>query len=104
MCRAEPTGDAVADLPSSSGIGVRAARRCPSVIRLAAARAANEQLENLINGTREVFVSHSRLGDRFALGIATDHLKTTDRHIRRVCDFLTERADAIAASRDQVRP
>jgi aromatic-L-amino-acid decarboxylase len=52
--------------------------------------AANERLIDAVNATGDVFLSHTRLKGRLALRVAIGHLRTTDRHVRRVWDLLQQ--------------
>jgi aromatic-L-amino-acid/L-tryptophan decarboxylase len=54
--------------------------------------AANERIIDAVNGTGEVFLSHTRLNGRLALRVAIGHLHTTDVHVRRVWELLQEHA------------
>ena len=54
--------------------------------------AANERIIDAVNGTGEVFLSHTRLNGRLALRVAIGHLRTTDVHVRRVWELLQEHA------------
>jgi len=68
----------------------RGAQGSPSDLEL---DAANEKLLDAVNRTGEVFLSHTRLGGRLALRVAIGHVKTTERHVRRVWDLLVEHAE-----------
>jgi aromatic-L-amino-acid decarboxylase len=50
--------------------------------------AANERLLDLVNGSGEVFLSHTRLNNRLCLRIAIGHLRTGDAHVRRAWTLL----------------
>jgi aromatic-L-amino-acid decarboxylase len=52
----------------------------------------NEQLIDAVNGTGEVFLSHTRLDGRLTIRIAIGHLETAERHIARAWELLTSRA------------
>jgi aromatic-L-amino-acid/L-tryptophan decarboxylase len=54
--------------------------------------AANERIIDAVNGTGEVFLSHTRLNGRLALRVAIGHLHTTEVHVRRVWELLQEHA------------
>jgi aromatic-L-amino-acid decarboxylase len=43
--------------------------------------AFNAQLLDAVNGTGEVFLSHTRLNGRFTLRLAVGHLRTTEAHV-----------------------
>src|SRR5439155_18601212 len=59
---------------------------------------ANQRLLDLINGTGDVFLSHTRLKGRLALRVAVGHLKTTEQHIRRAWDLLTTYAEQMRSA------
>jgi aromatic-L-amino-acid decarboxylase len=44
---------------------------------------ANERLLSALNGTGEVFLSHTRIREHVALRMAIGHLQTRDEHVRR---------------------
>jgi aromatic-L-amino-acid decarboxylase len=52
--------------------------------------AANERLVEQVNRSGDVFLSHTRLREGFALRLAIGHLRTTERHVRRAWDLLVE--------------
>lgn len=44
----------------------------------------NDDLINAVNGSRETFLSHTKLGDRYTLRMVIGHLKTRESHARQV--------------------
>ena len=54
--------------------------------------AANERLVELVNQSGEVFLSHTKLREGFALRLAVGHLRTTERHVRRAWELLIDRS------------
>jgi aromatic-L-amino-acid decarboxylase len=52
----------------------------------------NERLFNAVNATGEVFLSHTRLHDRFTIRLAVGNLRTQRRHVERAWALL--RAEA----------
>jgi aromatic-L-amino-acid/L-tryptophan decarboxylase len=52
--------------------------------------AANEKLIELVNRSGDVFLSHTRLRNRFTLRLAIGHLRTTETHVRRAWTLLLE--------------
>ena len=54
--------------------------------------AANERLIDLVNGSGEVFLSHTRLAGRLALRLAIGHLRTDEPRVRRAWDLLVSNA------------
>jgi aromatic-L-amino-acid decarboxylase len=57
---------------------------------------ANERLIDLVNQNGDVFLSHTRLREGFALRLAIGHLQTTERHVRRAWDLLVEYAQGLS--------
>jgi aromatic-L-amino-acid/L-tryptophan decarboxylase len=55
--------------------------------------AFNQEAMDRINAGGEVFLSHTRLGDRFTLRVAVGHLKTTEVHLRRAFELLKAEID-----------
>jgi aromatic-L-amino-acid decarboxylase len=56
--------------------------------------AFNERLLDAINGTGEVFLSHTRLNGVFVLRLAVGHLRTTEQHVGRAWELLKEHFDS----------
>jgi aromatic-L-amino-acid decarboxylase len=54
--------------------------------------AANERLVDAVNGTGEVFLSHTRLRGRVAIRLAIGHLRTQESDVRRAWELLTDHA------------
>ena len=50
--------------------------------------AANERLLERVNNTGEIFVSHTRLNNRFVIRLAVGNLHTTEVHVRRAWELL----------------
>ena len=59
--------------------------------------AANERLMAAVNATGEVFLSHTRLHDRFAIRVSIGNLRTEGRHVDRAWDLLRREARALDA-------
>jgi aromatic-L-amino-acid decarboxylase len=59
--------------------------------------AANERLMTAVNATGEVFLSHTRLGDRFTIRVAIGNLRTEARHVERAWELLRREAAALDA-------
>ena len=55
----------------------------------------NARLLDGVNATGDVFLSHTRLGDRFALRLAVGHIRTTERHVARAWNILQEQLAAL---------
>ena len=60
--------------------------------------ALNARILDAVNASGEVFLSHTRLEGRFALRLAVGHIRTTERHVRRAWELLSEAM--ISAARD----
>jgi aromatic-L-amino-acid decarboxylase len=57
----------------------------------------NQRLLDAVNATGEVFLSHTRLHNRFVLRLAVGHLRTTERHVARAWKLLkTHNAQLVA--------
>ncbi|MEO5964098.1 MAG: pyridoxal-dependent decarboxylase [Candidatus Limnocylindrales bacterium] len=52
----------------------------------------NTQLMDAVNRTGEVFLSHTRLHDRFAIRVAIGNLRTQPRHVERAWELLRREA------------
>ena len=59
--------------------------------------ALNQKLLDAVNATGEVFLSHTRLHDRFVLRLAVGHLRTTERHVARAWKLLKTHTAQLAA-------
>jgi aromatic-L-amino-acid decarboxylase len=55
----------------------------------------NEKLLEAVNATREVFLSHTKLRDRYALRLAIGNLRTQERHVRRAWEILQQKLEEI---------
>lgn len=53
---------------------------------------ANQRLIDRVNGSGDVFLSHTRLNGRTSLRIAIGHLRTEERHVARAWELLTSHA------------
>ena len=56
----------------------------------------NEQLMERLNGTGEVFISHTRLRGRFTLRVALGNLRTEPRHLERFWALVRELGPIVA--------
>lgn len=61
--------------------------------------AFNESLMNSVNATGEIFISHTRLNDAFALRLAVGNIRTTEKHVRRAWMLLNEHAKLLKQNR-----
>jgi aromatic-L-amino-acid decarboxylase len=58
---------------------------------------ANERLMDGVNGTGEIYISHTRLGGRFTLRLAVGNLRTQERHVRRAWELIQQEAARLGA-------
>ena len=54
----------------------------------------NARIMDGVNRTGEVFLSHTRLRDRFTIRLAVGNLRTEERHVRRAFDLLVAEAES----------
>ncbi|HKJ70079.1 MAG TPA: pyridoxal-dependent decarboxylase, partial [bacterium] len=57
----------------------------------------NEQLLSSINGTREVFLSHTKLNEHYVLRMAIGNLRTEQRHVDRAWEIIRNQYDTLKA-------
>ena len=55
----------------------------------------NERLLERVNASGEVFLSHARLGDRYALRLAIGNFRTTEDDVRRTWEVLRREASRL---------
>ena len=60
--------------------------------------ALNARLVDAVNGTGEIFVSHTRLNDRYAIRLAIGNLHTTEAHVTRAWELFQAHAQRLLAS------
>lgn len=87
----EPTWQLMAPVPFS----LVCFRFAPGAIDDAAANALNQTILDRVNASGRVFLSHTKLGGRFALRLAIGNLRTERRHVEDAWRLLR---DAAAAS------
>ncbi len=58
--------------------------------------AANATILDAVNRTGEVFLSHTRLADRFTIRVSIGNLRTEERHVARCWELLREAAATLA--------
>jgi len=92
-----PDFERVAPVP----FGVVCFRALPRGLSLAApdVDALNERLLDAVNASGDVFLSHTRLNERFVIRMAIGHLRTTDAHVDRAWQLITEHTAALARPR-----
>lgn len=56
----------------------------------------NARILEAVNGTREVYLSHTRVRKRYSLRIAIGNIHTTEVHVRRAFDLVRETAGAVS--------
>jgi len=59
----------------------------------------NQALLGAVNDTGEVFLSHTRLRELYALRLQVSQLRTEERHVRRAWELIRENASRIASQR-----
>jgi aromatic-L-amino-acid decarboxylase len=62
----------------------------PNVNEVAALNQLNEHLLDAVNGTRKVFLSHTKLREQFVLRLAIGNIRTEERHVRQAWEILRE--------------
>jgi aromatic-L-amino-acid decarboxylase len=55
----------------------------------------NEALLEAVNATGRVFLSHTKLGERYTLRLTVGNLKTAEEHVREAWDLLRDRAERL---------
>ncbi len=51
----------------------------------------NERLMKAVNATRKIFLTHTKLGDRFVLRLVVSHLRTREHHVEHAWNLLREK-------------
>jgi aromatic-L-amino-acid decarboxylase len=59
--------------------------------------ALNARIMDAVNASGDVFLSHTRLGGRFTIRVAVNHLRTERRHIERAWALIRENGRALGA-------
>jgi aromatic-L-amino-acid decarboxylase len=90
---ADPGFERLAPVPLS----VVCFRAVPAGVPRADLDRFNQALLDAVNATGEVFLSHTRLGERLALRLAVGHLRTQERHVARAWELVREHAAALAS-------
>jgi aromatic-L-amino-acid decarboxylase len=73
-------------------------RYAPGGVAEAARNSSNERILAAVNATGEVFLSHTKLGDRYVLRLAVGNVRTEQRHVARAWELL--RDAAVRTARD----
>jgi len=84
---ATPAFERLAPVPFS----VVCFRARPSGVAPEALNQFNERLLDTVNADGDVFLSHTRVGDAFAIRLAVGHLRTRETHVARAWELLTEK-------------
>ena len=61
----------------------------------------NARLMDAVNRTGEVFLSHTRLADRFSIRLAIGNLRTEARHVERAWELLRREAERLELAADE---
>ena len=87
---ADPDWERLAPVPFSTVCF----RWCPPGLSgdAAAIDTSNARIMDAVNGTGEVFLSHTRLDDRFTIRLSVGNLRTEPRHVDRAWALLCEAA------------
>jgi aromatic-L-amino-acid decarboxylase len=70
-------------------------RHRPAGMESAALNDHNARVLSRVNGTREVYLSHTRVRGSYALRIAIGNIHTTEAHVRRALDLVREAGNAL---------
>ena len=60
---------------------------------------ANERIIDLVNGSGDVFISHTRLRGHLVIRIAIGHIRTEESHVRHVWDLILESVSQLNPTR-----
>ncbi|MFN8596399.1 MAG: pyridoxal-dependent decarboxylase [Anaerolineae bacterium] len=82
--RAAPDWEVVAPVPFST-INFRA---CPASVPPDRWNALNEQILTAVNATGDIFLSHTKLNDRYVIHLAIGNVRTEEKHIARAWELL----------------
>jgi aromatic-L-amino-acid decarboxylase len=59
--------------------------------------ALNANLLNAVNGKRDMFLSHTKLGTKYTLRMVIGHLRTEERHAKKAWDAILQELKHIRA-------
>jgi len=82
--RAAPDWEVVAPVPFST-VNFRA---CPASVPQDQWNALNEKILTAVNASGEVFLSHTKLNDRYVMHLAIGNIRTEEKHIARAWELL----------------
>lgn len=60
----------------------------------AALEALNQRVLDAVNASGDVFLSHTKLNERYTLRLAIGHIRTEEKHVRRAWELLKEHSGA----------
>ena len=55
----------------------------------------NQKLLDAVNATGEIFLSHTKVRDRFTLRLAVGHIRTTETHVKRAWELLNRELERL---------
>ena len=90
--RATPGWEVVAPVPFST-VNFRA---CPASVPEEKWNDLNERVLNAVNATGEVFLSHTKLNDRYVMHLAIGNIRTEEKHIARAWELLQAECGKLA--------
>ena len=90
--RESPEWEVVAPVPFST-INFRA---CPSSVPEEQWDDFNERVLNAVNATGEVFLSHTKLHERYVLHLAIGNIRTEEKHIARAWELLQQECERLS--------
>ncbi|HKO15191.1 MAG TPA: pyridoxal-dependent decarboxylase [Gemmatimonadaceae bacterium] len=86
--RADPDWEVVAPVPFS----LVCFRYAPGGVHQEALNELNARLLARVNATGEVFLSHTKIDERYVLRLAVGNIRTEERHLRRAWELLRDAA------------
>ncbi len=91
--RATPGWEVVAPVPFST-VNFRA---CPASVPEVRWNELNERVLNAVNATGEVFLSHTKLNDRYVMHLAIGNIRTEEKHIAQAWELLKAECGRLSA-------
>jgi aromatic-L-amino-acid decarboxylase len=98
--RDTPNWEVVAPVPFST-VNFRA---CPRDVPAEKWNVLNECVLNAVNATGEVFLSHTKLNDRYVLHLAIGNIRTEEQHITRAWELLQAECNRLSAEVEDALP